>query len=145
MNVIKSATSIIATNETTVSHEATSVHETTSAHEVIFTNETRFVNVFIIETTFAFVVTSEIYEFFDSREVRFRYRNDLLYYIFDFDSKRLCILAVMKTEIFRQTHDFTHHDDFMRTYDKLRNSIYVHSMIKHFKIYIAHCSKCQIN
>ena len=51
----------------------------------------------------------------------------------------------MKTEIFQQTHDFTHHDDFMRTYDRLRNFIYVHSMIKHFKIYIVHCSKCQIN
>ena len=51
----------------------------------------------------------------------------------------------MKIEVFRQAHDLTHHDDFMRTYDRLRNSIYVHSMIKHFKIYIAHCSECQIN
>ena len=51
----------------------------------------------------------------------------------------------MKTEMFRQAHDFTHHDDFMRTYDRLRNSIYVHSMIKHLKVYIAHCLECQIN
>ena len=145
MSVAKSATSIIATNEVTVSHEITFVHETTSAHETIFTNETRFANVFTTETTFASVVTSETYELSDSREVRFRYRNDLLYYIFDFDSKRLCIFAIMKIEIFRQIHDFTHHDDFMRTYDRLRNSIYVHSMIKHFKIYIIHCSECQIN
>ena len=91
------------------------------------------------------VITFEIYELFDSRDVRFRYRNDLLYYTFDFDSKRLCIFVVMKTEMFRQIHDFTHHENFMRTYDRLRNSIYVHSMIKHFKIYIIHCSECQIN
>ena len=42
-------------------------------------------------------------------------------------------------------YDFTHYDDFMRTYDKLRNFIYVYSMIKYFKIYIIYCSKCQIN
>ena len=128
------------TNEIIVSHEVTITNEVTSTRAAVFT----------IEITFAFVVTFantslKIYELSDSREVRFRYRNDLLYYTSDFDSKRLCILAVMKTEIFRQAHDFTHHDDFMRTYDKLRNSIYVHSMIKHFKIYITHCSKCQIN
>ena len=51
----------------------------------------------------------------------------------------------MKIEIFRQVHNFTHHDDFMRTYDRLRNFIYVHSMIKHFKTYIIYCSNCQIN
>ena len=128
------------TNEIIVSHEVTITNEVTSTRAAVFT----------IEITFAFVVTFantslKIYELSDSREVRFRYRNDLLYYTSDFDSKRLCILAVMKTEIFRQAHDFTHHDDFMRTYDKLRNSIYVHSMIKHFKTYIVHCSKCQIN
>ena len=51
----------------------------------------------------------------------------------------------MKTEVFRQAHDLTHHDDFMRIYDRLRHSIYVHSMIKRLKIYIIHCSNCQIN
>ena len=145
MNVITLITSTIVTNEIIVSHEITFVHETTFAHEIIFTNEIKFVNVFIIEIKFAFVITFEIYELFDFRDVRFRYRNDLLYYIFDFDSKRLCIFAIMKIEIFRQIYDFTHYENFMRTYNRLRNFIYVHSMIKHFKIYIIHCSKCQIN
>ena len=95
--------------------------------------------------TFVVVITLEVYELSDSRDVHFRYRNELLYYISDFDSKRLCIFVVMKIEMFRQIHDFTHHGDFMRTYDRLRNFIYVHSMIKHFKIYIVHCSECQIN
>ena len=51
----------------------------------------------------------------------------------------------MKTKIFRQTHDFTHHDDFMKIYDRLRHFIYVRFMIKRLKIYIIHCSKCQMN
>ena len=133
----------------------TSITSISFAHEAIATNEITSTNaiVFIIETTRTFVIVLAVdvaslktYELSDSRDVRFRYKNDLLYYIFDLvDSKRLCIFATMKTEMFRQVHDFTHHDDFMRTYDRLRNSVYVHSMIKHLKIYIIHCSNCQIN
>ena len=146
-------TSITSTHEVTSMHEIISTHETISAHEITFANELivsisqRNSNIEISRIsviTFA-VASLKTYELFNSRDVRFRYRNDLLYYTFDFDSKRLCILAIMKIEMFRQAHDFTHHDDFMRTYDRLRNSIYVHSMIKHSKIYIIHCSKCQIN
>ena len=131
----------VATSITSTTIETIATNVATSA-----TNETAFIDIVVFAATFVVVVTFEIYEFSDSRDVRFRYKNDLLYYIFDFvDSERLCIFAVMKTEMFRQAHDFTHHDDFMRTYDRLRNSIYVHSMIKHFKVYIVHCSECQIN
>ena len=130
--VVASAISATSTHE--VSHEVIS-----SINAAVFTIETSRISVIIFATSL------KTYELFDSREIRFRYRNDLLYYIFDFDSKRLCILAVMKIEVFQQVHDFTYHENFMRTYDRLRNSIYVHSMIKHFKIYIIHCSKCQIN
>ena len=141
------ATPATVSHETTSAHEATpatneattTTNEVTSTSAAVSTTETSRISVAIFATSL------KTYEFFDLREVRFRYRNDLLYYISGLDSKRLCILAAMKTEIFQQTHDFTHHDDFMRTYDRLRNSIYVHSMIKHFKIYITHCSKCQIN
>ena len=127
-------------NEITLFVVITSI---TSTNEIVFENEITFINAIV----FTFIVVSlKIYEFFDFRDVRFRYKNDLLYYIFDFvDSKRLCIFAIMKTEIFQQIHDFTHYDDFIRTYDRLRNFIYVHSIIKRFKIYIIHDSKCQIN
>ena len=144
----------VVITSTTSTNEVVSTHDAVSTHDIVFAHETTFAHeaIFIIEITFAFVIASVVaiislktYELSDSREVRFRYKNDLLYYIFDFDSKRLCILAIMKIEVFQQAHDFTHHDDFMRTYDRLRNSVYVHSMIKHFKIYIIHCSKCQIN
>ena len=85
-------------------------------------------------------------KFFDFRGIRFRYKNNLLYFIFDLiDSERLCISKFMKTEIFQQIHDFTHHNDFMKIYDKLRHFIYVRFMIKRFKIYITHYSKYQIN
>ena len=92
------------------------------------------------------VVSKSKKKLFDSRDIRFRYKNDLLYFTFELiDSKRLCISKFMKAKIFRQTHDFTHYNDFIKIYDKLRHFIYVRFMIKRFKIYIVHCSKCQIN
>ena len=42
-------------------------------------------------------------------------------------------------------HDFNNHDDFHKTYDKLINFVYVKHLIKRFRVYIKHCSKCQIN
>ena len=89
--------------------------------------------------------SSEVFEFSDSRNIRFRYKNDLLYFTFDLDFERLCIFKILKIKIFRQTHDFIHHDDFMRIYDRLRHFIYVRFMIKRLKIYIIHCSNCQVN
>ena len=89
--------------------------------------------------------SSEVFEFFDSRNIRFRYKDDLLYFTFDLDFERLCIFEILEIKIFRQTHDLIHHDDFMRIYDRLRHFIYVRFMIKRLKIYIVHCSNCQIN
>ena len=89
--------------------------------------------------------SSEAFELFDSRDIRFRYKDDLLYFTFGLNFERLCISEILEIKIFRQTHDFIHHDDFMRIYDRLRHFIYVRFMIKRLKIYIAHCSNCQIN
>ena len=38
----------------------------------------------------------------------------------------------MEAEVFRPAHDFTHHGGFVRTYDRLRHSIYVQS-IRYFR------------
>ena len=89
--------------------------------------------------------SSEAFELFDSRDIRFRYKDDLLYFTFGLNFERLCISEILEIKIFRQTHDFIHHDDFMRIYDRLRHFIYVRFMIKRLKTYIIHCSNCQIN
>lgn len=51
----------------------------------------------------------------------------------------------MKQKMFRITHDLNNHNNFHRIYDRLANSIYVRRLTKHLKIYIEHCSKCQLN
>lgn len=93
-------------------------------------------------TTKALIVAIEA-----SRDIRFHYYEDLLYYIDNNgdDYERLCISKFMKFEIFKQVHDYMHHDEFHRTYNRLYYSIYVRNIIKHLRNYIAHCLECQLN
>ena len=80
------------------------------------------------------------------RGIRFRNRDGLLYFTSGLaGSERLCIPESMEAEVFHQAHDLTHHGGFMRTYDRPRHSVYVRSMVKRLKAYIAHCPECQVN
>ena len=51
----------------------------------------------------------------------------------------------MKVEVFRQVHDLIHHDEFMKTYNRLRYFVYIRFMTKRLKVYITHCSNYQLN
>ena len=59
------------------------------------------------------------------RDIRFKLRNHLIYYTFNENKKRLCILTIIKQKFFRLIHDFNNHDDFHYTYDRIINSIYI--------------------
>ena len=82
-----------------------------------------------------------------SRSIKFRLREKLIYYVFeDNDNKnRLCISTSLKQKIFRMTHDLNNYDDFHKIYDKLVNFVYVKHLVKRLRVYIKHCSQCQIN
>ena len=80
-----------------------------------------------------------------SRDIRFRLRDDLIYYVFVAkNKKRLCVLAFIKQKIFRITYNFSNHDDFHRIYDRVVNFVYIRQLTKRLRIYIKHCSKCQL-
>ena len=78
-------------------------------------------------------------------EIRFKHRNDLIYYIIENDRERLCVPNFMKQKIFIIIYDFIHHDDFHCIYNKIVSLIYIHYLFKQFRIYIVHCSNCQFN
>ena len=78
-------------------------------------------------------------------KIRFKHQNDLIYYIIENGRERLCVSNFMKQKIFIMIHDFIHHDDFHRIYDRIASSIYIRHLFKHFCIYIVHCSNCQLN
>ena len=80
-----------------------------------------------------------------SRDIRFKLRNDLIYYTFEKNKKRLYISTIMKQKMFRVIHDLNIHDNFHRTYNRITNSIYIRQLIKRLHNYIDYCSKCQLN
>lgn len=56
-----------------------------------------------VEKDTTFTIARELKFIF---KIRFKYRNELLYYInFDNERKRLCISIALKHEIFSLTHD----------------------------------------
>ena len=74
------------------------------------------------------------------RNIRFRLKNDFIYYIFKIENKnRFYISTFIKHETFRIAHDLNNHNEFHRIYDRLINSIYIRQLIKRFLIYIEHC------
>ena len=78
--------------------------------------------------------------------IRFKYRNELLYYInFDDGRERLCIPIIMKQQIFHLAHDQQHHGEYHRIYERIIPSVYIRHLTKHLRAYINHCSICAIN
>ena len=80
-----------------------------------------------------------------SRDIRFKLRDDLIYYASNENKKRLCVSTAMKQKIFKITHDLNNHDDFHRIYDRIVNSMYIKQLTKRLRNYIKHCSECQLN
>ena len=79
------------------------------------------------------------------RGIRFKLREGLVYYTSGEGRERLCIPSAMEQEVFRIAHDLSSHSGFHRIYDRLANSVYIRQLIKRLKIYIEHCSECQLN
>ena len=115
--------------------------------------KTRLSEVYMIDKHWAevydmiksFEIESFSNDFDESLDIRFTYRDDLIYFKIDDEQERLYIFASMKQKIFKLAHDNASHDDFHRIYDRIANSVYIRQLIKRLRQYIAHCLDCQIN
>jgi hypothetical protein len=61
-----------------------------------------------------------------------------------YESKRLCIFVNIISDILKMIHFHNHHFEFVKCYDIIFVSWYIHELSKHFKEYLRHCSNCQI-
>ena len=78
--------------------------------------------------------------------LRFRLRNDLIYYTnFDDGRERLYVPEALEHNIFKLAHNEQHHGGFHRTYDRIAASIYIRYLAKHLRVYIEHCPAYQLN
>ena len=78
-------------------------------------------------------------------DIRFKLRNELIYYVFDENKKRLYVSIILEQKIFRLIYNLNNYNDFYRIYNRIINSIYIRQLIKRLHDYIDYCSKYQLN
>jgi hypothetical protein len=69
-------------------------------------------------------------------------RDDLLYFVQDDGSQRLCIPRTLYEDIFHEYHDAQGHLGIIRVYHQIREGYYMHSLHKWLRDYILHYPKC---
>ena len=88
-------------------------------------------------------------EVFDSKlkkiyiDIAFEIDDELIYHVDE--RRRLCILVACEQKIFRMTHDENQHSDRHRCYQKIVDTFYVLRLSRKLRLYIEHCSSCQLN
>ena len=88
-------------------------------------------------------------EAFDSKlkkiyiDIVFEINDELIYHVDE--RRRLCISAACEQKIFRMTHDENQHSDRHRCYQKIIDILYVFRLNRKLRLYIEHCSSCQLN
>lgn len=62
-----------------------------------------------------------------------------------FEPRRLCIPQLLIKEILRANHDKNGHLGFFRCYERIASSYYIRNLSAHLKVYLKHCSSCNVN
>ena len=76
--------------------------------------------------------------------LRFKLRNDMVYYVSGDGRERLCIPQALEKEVFHMAHDLSNHGGFHRSYDRLSSSVYIRQLSRRLRNYIMHCPDCQV-
>ncbi len=72
--------------------------------------------------------------------MNFELRNSLIYYIENNEKHtRLCVLNIMKKNIFRIAYNKKHYKDANRCYNYIVATLYILRLSKKIRIYINHC------
>ena len=76
-------------------------------------------------------------------DIVFEIDDELIYHI---DERRhLCISAACEQKVFRMTHDENQHSGRHRCYQRIVDTLYVFRLSRKLRLYIEHCSSCQLN
>ena len=103
----------------------------------IITNQTLITNRNLITDQIQSIIIDIVIEIIvdakSSRDIRFKLRENLIYYASNENKKRLCVSIAMKQKIFKIIYDLNNHDDFYRIYDKIVNSMYIKQFTKRLR------------
>ena len=106
-------------------------------------NQTRMTDTFV-ESTVTFSDTTEIKkEVFN--DIDFRLIDDLIYYVKDNNSSRLCVFVNFEQNVMKLIHDENSHVEHHRIYVRIVKFVYIRHLSRKLTVYIRHCSFCQLN
>jgi putative transposase len=72
------------------------------------------------------------------------YRIDQIVIEHVYESRKLCISANIVRDILHLTHFDNYYSEFVKCFDIVSSSWYIHELFKHLREYLRHCSQCQI-
>ena len=81
---------------------------------------------------------------FASTKINFIIKKDLIYHVKKI-IHRLCIPKFCEKVIFEIAHDHNNHANYHRIYQRLINTIFISKLIRKVRLYVKHCSVCELN
>ncbi len=72
------------------------------------------------------------------------YRTNQIVLDHAYESRRLCISINTISDILKLAHFNNHHSEFVKCFDIIFSSWYIHDLFKHLRKYLIHCSQCQV-
>ena len=109
--------------------------------EIFNDNLSSFVEVFDIEVFDIEVFDSKFKKMYI--DIAFEIKNEFIYHVDE--RRRLCIFVACEQKIFRMTHDENQHSSRHRCYQRIIDTLYVFKFNRKLRLYIEHCSSCQLN
>ena len=121
MKLIKLKTlSSIVTNQSIVENFFTSILSIAKQFFILSSIELQTLESTSTNSSFIVILIVSQKSWFELENLRFRYRDDLIYYINDLnEQKRFCIFKSLVDEIFALTHDKLSYIDFYKIYDRI--------------------------
>ena len=106
-------------------------------------NQTRVTNIFVESIVTFFDIIKIKKEMFN--DIDFRLIDDLIYYVKDNNSSRLCVFVNFEQNVMKLIHDENSHVEHHRIYARIVKFVYIRYLSRKLIVYIKHCSFCQLN
>ena len=76
-------------------------------------------------------------------DIAFEMNDEFIYHVNE--RRRLCIFAAYEQKVFRIIYDENQHSNRHRCYQRIADTLYVFKLSRKLRLYIEHCSLCQLN
>ena len=77
-----------------------------------------------------------------TNEINFEFHNDLIYHK---KRRKLCISSNLEKYVFELAHDKNQHSEAHRCFQRINDTLFIFRLSRKIRVYIDHCSKCQLN